>query len=170
VKEGALWLNQALVDGILGDGAVPWGSGISRDVFDQHFTLHDSYWLGAFTELGWENACVLAFKWDACWLPEGPFKEASVRRTGPMSWSDADPYLLTRITRVTSLSMEGFEDIGGVQRGVANHAFSCVDGATRLEITDPYGATVSIVFSGSATFLPLDADGRAIDLSRLKGS
>ena len=139
------WVASAIVNGDL-----PWNSAlrISFEEFSKKYTLHDSTWVGVFADVAYDNSLVLAFKWDSIWLPAGIY---------PPSQRVADwPILFIRILNSSSLTLEGFSDVGGLQRGIGTASLVTDPKGKSLIIADHYGASVVIAFHGDLEFLALD--------------
>lgn len=58
--------------GDLVEDCLPWQQGkkMTFEEFHQKYTLHDSYWIGIFFNVAYEQTATLAIEWDAVWLPE----------------------------------------------------------------------------------------------------
>jgi hypothetical protein len=137
---------------------LPWGEGreYSFAEFSEKYTLHDSAWVGLFHDVGYEDSVILAFLWDAVWLPNELAR--SISNTG--DWL----LLLVKVERVSRVSTSGYADIGGILRGIGGAEFGRAKGANLLTITDHYGGRVEIYFAGKMVFLALDGDERVLPI------
>lgn len=141
------WLYQELIDDLL-----PWqeGKGMTFRDFNKRYTLHDSYWVGIFYNVAYEQAVTLAIEWDAVWLPDEIKKSTSV--------VDDWPYLLIRLTGVEQVSTANYTDIEGISRAIAGNEFEEVEGKKFLVIDDVYGGQINIIYKGQEIFLALEKD------------
>ncbi len=141
------WLYVSLVENTL-----PWplSAEWTFEEFAAQYTLHDSYWVGIFHDVAYGDMATLAIVWDAVWLPDN-----IVRSTGVVAeW----PFLFIRVNGVRQVSTSGYNDIGGLQRGIAGAEITEVEGKKLLVITDHYGGSVEVVFDGKTMFLGMDRE------------
>lgn len=138
--------------------ALPWGVGreYSFGEFSEKYTLHDSVWVGVFYDVAYEDSAVLAFVWDAVWLPDELARSTSV----VADW----PLLFIKVGGASQVSAGGYKDVGGIQRGVAGAEVETVDGQSLLLVTDHYGGSVGVTFKGKLTFLALGRDGSVLPI------
>ncbi|MCT7949762.1 hypothetical protein NG798_08175 [Ancylothrix sp. C2] len=141
------WLYQGLVDELL-----PWHQGkqMSFRAFNQKYTLHDSYWIGIFYNVGYAQAVTLAIQWDACWLPQ----EIKANSSFVNDW----PYLFIRILGVEQIDTANYVEIGRICRAIAGCEFEEVEGKNFLAIDDVFGGQINIIYTGTETFLALNGD------------
>lgn len=141
------WLYQELIDDLL-----PWhkGKGMTFRDFNKRYTLHDSYWIGIFYNVAYEQAVTLAIVWDAVWLPD-KIKES-------MSVVNEYPYLFIRLTSVEQVSTANFAEIEGISRAIAGCEFEEVEEKKFLVIDDVYKGQINIIYTGKEIFLALEKD------------
>ena len=147
------WLYGAVIRDTL-----PWGEGkgYSFQEFSEKYTLHDSIWVGVFYDVAYEDSAVLAIIWDAVWLPD----ELTQSTSAVGEW----PLLFIKVGGASQVSASGYQDIGGIQRGIAGAEIVKVDGTDLLVVTDHYGGSVEISFTGNLMFLALDRDRRVLPI------
>jgi hypothetical protein len=120
------------------EGFLPWDQSIQLDISDflRLYTLHDSHWIGLYTDCAWEDSSILAIRFD-------PFCNASV--STPTSVVADWPLLFLRFSCVTSIQLSGFSNNGRSQRGIsyatAEH-LSEEEAVTK--IVDQSGGSVSL--------------------------
>jgi len=137
---------------------LPWGEGkeYSFRGFAEKYTLHDSVWVGVFYDVAYADSAVLVIIWDAVWLPDELARSTSVVGEWPL--------LFIKVGGASQVSASGYKDVGGLQRGIAGAEIEEVDGTNLLVITDHYGGSVEITFSGALQFLALDRDRRVLPI------
>ena len=147
------WLYGAVIRDTL-----PWGEGkeYSFQEFSEKYTLHDSVWVGVFYDVAYEGSAVLAMTWDAVWLPD----ELAQSTSAVGEW----PLLFIKVGGASHVSTSGYEDIGGLQRGIAGAEIEDVDGTNLLVVTDHYGGSVEVSFCGKLMFLALDRERRVLPI------
>ena len=145
------WLSKKLIED---DLPLHEKSSLTIESFFEKFTLHDSYWVGVFHHLGFDQSVTLAFEWDAVWLPEEIKKSTSIIE----DW----PYLFFQIKGVQTITTDNYSDIGNVNRAIADGEVLNMDGANYLAIDDVYGGQVNIVYKGPLTILSLNPDGSTL--------
>lgn len=147
------WLYREVIEDTL-----PWNEAkeCSFQEFSEKYTLHDAIWIGLFYDVAYENNVILAFIWDAVWLPD----EIAQRTSVVAEW----PLLFVKIGEVLRVTTTGYKDIGGLQRGIGRAGIEQVDGTNRLVIADHYGGDVEISFVGRLRFLGVDKDRRALPI------
>lgn len=61
------WLYVSLVEDTL-----PWplSAEWTFEEFAAQYTLHDSYWVGIFHDVAYDDTVTLAIVWDTVWLPD----------------------------------------------------------------------------------------------------
>jgi hypothetical protein len=145
------WLSKKLIEDDL-----PWGdkSSLSIESFFEKFTLHDSYWVGVFHHLGFDQSVTLAFEWDAVWLPDEIKRNSSLVE----EW----PYLFFQINGVKEISTANYNDLGSVNRAIAGGEVLNIDGNNHLAIDDVYGGQVNLVYNGELTIMALNPDGSSL--------
>lgn len=142
------WLYQKLIDDLL-----PWHQAqeITYREFHERYTLHNSYWVGIFYGVAYEQAVTLAIQWDAVWLPT-TIKES-------MTVVDEWPYLFILLTEVEQVSTANYAaDIKGISKAIATCEFEQLEGKKFLVIDDVYGSQINIIYKGKETFLALEKD------------
>lgn len=127
---------------------------LSIESFFEKFTLHDSYWVGIFHHLAFDQSVTLAFEWDAVWLPDEIKKNSSLVE----EW----PYLFFQINGVKEVSTANYTDIGNVNRAISGGEALNIEGINHLAIDDVYGGQVNIVYNGVLTILALNPDGSSL--------
>lgn len=147
------WLYEAVIRDTL-----PWGEakGCSFREFSEKYTLHDSVWVGVFYDVAYDDSAVLAIIWDAVWLPDELAQSTSVVGEWPL--------LFIKVGGASRVSTSGYKDIGGLQRGIAAAEIKEAGGTDILVITDHYGGSVEVSFSGELMFLALDRDRRVLPI------
>jgi hypothetical protein len=147
------WFYEALIE-----DSFPWSDGVamSFEEFDQKYTLHDSYWIGAFLNIAYEPTATLAIVWDAVWLPD------EIKESTPVvhDW----PYLLIQLSDVEQFSPGQYEDAMGACRTISGHEVVEVDGKKILAIEDVYGSQIHIVYRGKEVFLALEKDKHRLEI------
>ena len=117
------------------------------DKFMEKYTLHDSYYVGLFYDLAYDNNIVIAIQWDSVWLPESVSKStASVN-----DW----PYLFISIKNVENINTWGYKNID-INRAIGGSEYAVTNGKKILAISDVYGGELQIVFTGDTEFLALN--------------
>ncbi len=147
------WLSKKLIEDDL-----PWDkkSSLTMESFFEKFTLHDSYWVGVFHHLGFDQSVTLAFEWDGVWLPDEIKKDTSLTE----EW----PYLFIQINDVKEIATENYSDIGNVNRAIGGGEVLAIDGNNHLAIDDVYGGQVNIVYNGELSILALNPDGSLLKI------
>jgi hypothetical protein len=147
------WFYEALIE-----DSFPWSDGVvmNFEEFAQKYTLHDSYWIGAFLNIAYEPTVTLAIAWDAVWLPD-EIKESS-------SFVNDWPYLLIQLSGVEQFSPSQYEDFTGVCRTIADYEVVEVDGKKILAIDDVFGSQIHIVYRGKEVFLALEKDKHRLEI------
>lgn len=147
------WVNVSLVEDDL-----PWDKAVhlTKEEFCAKYTLHDSFWVGAFQNIGFNKNIILAFQWDAHWLPEHLKVENGVVE----DW----PYLFIKLEEALEITQENYEDIGNTSRAISDIEFETIEGAEYLAIDDVYGGQVNIKYTGPISFLAYSPDKTALNL------
>lgn len=147
------WFYEALIE-----DSFPWADGVamSFEEFAQQYTLHDSYWIGAFLNIAYEPTATLAIVWDAVWLPNRVKESTSIME----DW----PYLLIQLSGVEQFSPSRYEDAMGACRTISGHEVVEIDGKKILAIEDVYGSQVHIVYRGKEVFLALEKDQHRLEI------
>lgn len=147
------WLSKKLVEDEL-----PWNekSSLSIESFFEKFTLHDSFWVGVFHHLGFDQSVTLGFEWDAFWLPDDIKKSISTVE----EW----PYLFFQINGVQEITTNNYIDIEGTNRAIGGGEVLNIDGLNHLAIDDVYGGQVNIVYNGELSILALNPDGSVLKI------
>lgn len=86
------WLYYELIDDLL-----PWQQGkkMTFRQFNAKYTLHDTYGVGIFYDVAYQQSVILAIQWDAVWLSKEMKQNNSVIK---------EPYLFIRLTNVEQVS------------------------------------------------------------------
>ncbi|URD51783.1 hypothetical protein [Chroococcidiopsis sp. CCNUC1] len=147
-----IWLYHELIDDIL-----PWQQGqkIAFKQFNAKYTLHDSYWVGIFYDVAYQQSVTLAIQWDAVWLPKEMKENNSVVN---------EPYLFIRLTDVEQVSTANYTNLNSICRAIAGCEFEEVEGKKFLAIDDVYGGQVNVLYQGEETFLALEKDRSILSL------
>ncbi len=147
------WLYQELIDNCL-----PWqeGKNMSFGDFNEQYTLHDSYWIGIFYNIGYEQAITLAIQWDAVWLPDEIKKNITV--------VDDYPYLFIRLRGIEQVSTANYVEIGDISRIIGSWEFEEIEGKKFLAIDDVLGGQINIVYKGEETFLALEKNKSILNI------
>jgi hypothetical protein len=120
------------------EGALPWDQSIQLDIskFLELYTLHDSYWIGLYTDCAYEDSSVAAIRFDPVW-------NSSV--STPTSFVADWPLLFLRFSCVSSIQLSGFRNIDGTQRGISGATVERLSEEEAVtEIVDHYGGTVRL--------------------------
>jgi hypothetical protein len=153
LKQYPDWLYQSIIDNTLN-----WKEAkeYSFQEFSEKYTLHDSYWIGLFYDVAYENNIILAIVWDAVWLPDEIVPSTSI----VSEW----PLLIIKVEDVLQVSTSGYKDIGCISRGIATAEIEDIDDKHLLVISDHYGGNVEITFSGKLKFLGIDRKGECLPI------
>lgn len=94
------------------DGGLPWNRSVELhiDNFLERYTLHDSYWIGLFTDCAYADTAIAVICFDPVW-------NSSVSK--PTSVCAEWPLLFLRLKCVGAIHLSGFRDIENIQRGIA---------------------------------------------------
>jgi hypothetical protein len=140
------------------EDALPWQQGVvmSFDEFNQKYTLHDSYWIGAFFDVAYEPTVTLAISWDAVWLPDEIKQSTSI--------VDDWPYLFIQLSEVEQLSPSSYGDMMDACRTISGCEVEVVDGKKLLAIDDVYGGHIHIVYQGQEVFLALEKNKHRLEI------
>lgn len=156
VEEGKYfpdWLYEAIIEDL------PWKSAknYSYEEFAEKYTFHDSFWIGLFASVAYEDTAILAIIWDAVWLPDEIAKSTS----NVLEY----PFLFIRLEKINQILTRNYKDIGNIQRGISDASFSVMEnGKKSLVVFDHYGGEVEIVFSGEMKFLGLDREKKVLPI------
>lgn len=147
------WVYRSIVEDTL-----EWDKAIecSFREFSGKYTLHDSIWIGLFYDVAYENNVTLGFIWDAVWLPDDLARSSATISEWPL--------LFIKMENVSEITASGYKDVGGISRGIAGAAVEETDDKWRLAISDHYGGSVSISFSGRLKFLGLDVNRKVLPI------
>ncbi len=147
------WLYRSIVESDL-----PWESAkeLTFAEFSDRYTLHDSYWIGLFYDVAYENDVVLAIVWDAVWLPDELAESTSL--------VDDWPLLFIKVENASQISTTGYDAIESTQRGIGTAEIEKIGSKHLLIISDHYGGNVEIVFEGKMNFLALNRNKEIIHI------
>jgi len=120
------------------------------------YTLHNSFWVGVFHHVAFDQSVTLAFQWDSVWLPD----EVKVGTSYVDDW----PYLFIKIEDVTEVTKSNFVGLDRVNRAIGDAEVLDLEGSTHLAIDDVYGGQVNIVFTGKHSILALNPDGSELKI------
>jgi hypothetical protein len=139
------WLHRDLLEDLL-----PWDQAATRSLNDflSTYTLHDSCWVGIFHNVGRDGSLTLCIRWDSIWLPDGLAKKTP----HVADW----PLLFIRIEGLKQLSLNNYEDLGGLGRTIGTCEIEEVEGCYLFSVSDVFGGEVLIEFSGVVKFLALN--------------
>ncbi|EDN69722.1 hypothetical protein BGP_3093 [Beggiatoa sp. PS] len=145
------WLYKALIE-----DTFPWdkSADLNFQTFNEKYTLHDSVWVGIFYDVAYEQSVILAFQWDAVWLPD-ELKESTSKI---YDW----PYLFIKLTNVESVSTANYEDIGGMSRAISGLEIEEIEGKKYLVIDDVYGGQIDIIYEGKESFLVMESNKKVL--------
>lgn len=131
---------------------MPWDkkADLTLDSFNEKYTLHDSFWVGIFYHIAFDQSVTLSFQWDSVWLPDD-IKEGT-------SHVDDWPYLFFQLEDVKEITTSNFEDLEGINRAIGGMEILEMDGNFYLTIDDVYGGQIGIVFASSHRILALNPD------------
>ncbi len=141
------WLYKKLIEDDL-----PWDkkAELKLESFLKKYTLHDSFWIGIFHHVAFDQSVTIAFQWDSVWLPD------EVKEGTPLI--DDWPYLFIKFKDVKEINSDNYEYLDGINRAIGGCEILELDGNFHLAIDDVYGGQVNIVFSGSHSILALNPD------------
>ncbi len=120
------------------EGDLPWERSMEAhiDSFLERYTLHDSNWIGLFTDCGYDDTAIAVISFDPVW-------NSSVSH--PTSVCADWPLLLLRFKCVSAICLSGYTNIEGIQRGISTvEVEHKSDEEVRTVICDHYGASVSL--------------------------
>lgn len=143
------------------EGDLPWECSVEAhiDSFLEKYTLHDSNWIGLFTDCAYEDTVIAIIGFDPVWN-----SSVSTSTSVCADW----PLLFLRFKSVSAILLSRFRDNGGLQRGI-----SCVDvehlsdEEVRTVITDHYGASVTVQHFPLVNALVLSPGEDVLELSIL---
>lgn len=141
------------------DGSLPWDRSVEFhiDGFLEKYTLHDSLWIGLFTDFAYSDTAVALICFDPVW-------NSSV--STPTSICADWPLLFLRFKCVSKIHFAGFRDIDGTQRGISGVDVAHLSAEeVRTVISDHYGASVSVQHFPLIDVLALSPDERILPLS-----
>ena len=126
------------------------------DSFLEKYTLHDSNWIGLFTDCAYADTAVAAVCFDPVW-------NSSV--STPTSVCADWPLLFLRFKCVGTIHLSGFRDIGGTQRGISGVNVEHLSAEeVRTVINDHYGASVTMKHFPLVDALVLSPDERVLNI------
>jgi hypothetical protein len=140
------------------EGFLPWDRSTQMhiDTFLRLYTLHDSNWIGMYTDCAWENTAIAVFRFDPVW-------NSSVSL--PTSLVSDWPLLFVRFNCVNTIRLSGFGDNGGLRRGISNVEVEHIsDEEAVTMISDLYGAVVSLQHFPLIDALVMSANEDVIEL------
>lgn len=141
------------------EGALRWDQGTNVDIirFLKRFTLHDSMWIGLYTECAWQDTSVAVIQLDPVW-------NSSV--STPTSFVADWPLLFLRFSCISAIHLAGFSNIGGTQRGISGANAKFLSGEeTMTEISDHYGGSVRLHHFPLIDALALSPEGLVLKLA-----
>lgn len=141
------WLYKKFIE-----DSLPWSTTASLELvsFLEKYTLHDSFWVGIFNHVAFDNSVTLAFQWDAVWLPD----EVKAR----LSPVGDGLYLFIKLVGVKEVRTENYIELSGVNRAIAGAEIMDLDGVSYLAVDDIYGGQVNVEFTGKHFILALKPD------------
>lgn len=142
------------------NGDLPWDRSAEFHIGDflQKYTLHDSHWIGLFTDCAFDDTAVAVICFDPVW-------NSSV--STPTSICANWPLLFLRFKCVSAIHLSGFRNIDGIQRGISGADVERLsDEEVRTAICDHYGASVSLQHFPLIDALVFSPDDQVIELSR----
>src|SRR6516162_7322230 len=144
-------------------GELPWDKAwiAHFSAFAEHFSLHDSRWIGVFIPGAEVNEAILAMEWDTFWLPEPLRTECMNDKFGPI--------LFMRVSGLHHLQLFEFDktSCGGKEISAAEHSFH--EGIKGLEIFNACGGIVRLEYTGKVEFLALGRkDNRSLNLAMVE--
>jgi len=148
------WVGQTLIDDQL-----PWNeaAGLPLEMFAEQYTLHDSYWIGMYCNIGRDNAAILLVDWDVVWVPD-----AIQQQLAP---DGRQLFLFIKIEGLHHIATTGSTDGGGLAREIADAEVVQIDGKRLMLISDNFGGSLEILFAGASRFLVFTPDRRPVTLS-----
>jgi len=142
------------------EGYLPWDRAVEIhiDAFLERYTLHDSMWVGLFTDCGQEDAAFAVIILDPVWNPS-----VSTPTSICADW----PLLFLRFKSVSAIQLSGFTDIGGTQRGISSVDVEHLsDEEVKTVFADHYGALVSVQHFSLVDALFLSPDEKVLEPSK----
>jgi hypothetical protein len=121
------------------------------------YTLHDSYWIGLFTECAWDDSSILVIRFDPVWNAIVSQPTSIVR-----NW----PLLFLRLSCVSSIQLSGFSNNEGTQRGISDASVEYLsEEEVVTKINDFYGGSVSLHHFSRVDALALSENETVLNLS-----
>ncbi|MDR3764009.1 MAG: hypothetical protein P4M01_07935 [Acidobacteriota bacterium] len=145
------------------EGYLPWDRAVEFhvDAFLERYTLHDSMWIGLYTDCGQEDTAIAVIILDLVWNPS-----VSTPTSVCADW----PLLLIRFKSVSAIQLSGFTNIGGTQRGISGVDVEHLsDEEAKTVFTYHYGALVSVRHFSLIEALFLSPEGNNLEFSRPVG-
>ena len=142
------------------EGNLPWERSLEVhiDSFLEQYTLHDSDWIGLFTDCGFEDTAIAVISFDAVW-------NSSVNH--PTSACAEWPLLFLRFKCVSAIYLSGYGNIGSTQRGISSVLVEHQsDEEVKTVIRDHYGASVTLKHFPLVDALVILADESVLELSK----
>lgn len=140
------------------DGDLPWERSVELhiDSFLKRYTLHDSDWIGLFTDCAFEDSAVAMICFDPVW---------NSSLSTPTSVCADWPLLFLRFRYVSVIHLSGFKNSEGTQRGISSVAVEYIsEEEVRTVISDHYGASVSVQHFPLVDALVLSPDEKVLEL------
>jgi hypothetical protein len=140
------WLCDALVL-----DSLPWefGREWSYLEFEEKYTLHDSQWVGVFTNLRYDSSITLALIWDAHWLPSEVYEPTPV--------VNAWPLLFIKLEVIETISTKDLVALN-YQREVESSRLIELDNDQKVLTVVGDGGEIEFRFRGKMIFLALDRE------------
>ena len=147
------WIYKKIIEDNL-----PWDkqADLTLDAFNEKYTLHDSYWVGIFHHVAFNQSITLAFQWDSVWLPNDIKEGTSL----VADW----PYLFIQLEKVQEINTSNFGGLEEISRAIGELKLLEINGTFYLAIDDVYGGQVDIVFTGHHKVLALNPDANLLTI------
>jgi hypothetical protein len=146
------WMYESVIENIL-----PWDKSVRLEIesFLAQYTLHDSYWIGVYSDIAYENTSILIINWDPAWLPKKLQRKLKGRPTKSGYSFEENLYLFIKLEEVKNINMIGYKDIGGSPRSISNAEFIKEEEMKCFNLTDDYGGQVLFEYCGNSYVLAL---------------
>jgi hypothetical protein len=140
------------------EGFLPWDRSTQMhiDTFLRLYTLHDSFWIGMYTDCAWGDTSIAVFRFDPVWN-----SSVSLPTSLVSNW----PLLFLRFNCVNTIRLSGFGDNGGLQREISKVEVEHIsDEEAVTMISDHYGAVVGLQHFPLIDVLVMSANEDVVEL------
>lgn len=158
------WLYEAIIED---DFKWEDSTRMTLEEFHREFTFHDSLWIGMYQDIQYTNDALLVFDWDMVWLPQRIKSKSNSKLNNDKNkvCNDfGDLFLVIKIKDIKQINVDGYKDIGQLQRGVSKSDFIKHDDDWIFLIEDQYGGEVQITYNGNIHFMFLTENKEIIKI------